>query len=678
MDLYPLPALIWLNEQPGLAASTPRQILDEAPFLADNTEPQKMINLSQRLLRLAPQPLLDIPRPIPLNNQSHTQKPLVQNYSLPIEQVYQQGDSGTPMIYRDSWTPPNVLLNHFYNNNDNGSAHGDSSWSNKFGNQFNTYDDGCKPNTGGIVPSVTKSCHYRSRGCLNYRPFSPQHPFVDLRSKSSIPSSKMVIENELPLIHPPRLTTEHASFVDADYCTVYYAKRRGNVEKSWVRGNGNDGYNNNSTTSTNSNQRHAVGHQQKRTMYDACDDKNYDYIIKKGELWDQRYQIESLIGKGSFGQVVKAYDHERKEYVAIKIIKNKKVFLNQAQIELHLLKLMLQNGSLDLPIVTLKGHFMFRNHLCLVFELLSYNLYDLLQNTQFKGVSLNLTRKFAHQLLTALVFLSRPDNQIIHCDLKPENILLCNPRRSAIKIVDFGSSCQIDKRLYQYIQSRFYRSPEVLLGLPYDAAIDMWSLGCILVEMHTGEPLFAGDNEYDQMMKIMLIMGFPPDHLDCRTYVDRTRDGRWVLANDRHRHRIRIPSQHRLHEIVGTNMGGPEGRRSNDVGHSSKVYQLFVDLVARMLDYDPQTRIKPTVAIQHPFFKRTGNASRTTLLDQSEDSPNGMVNNRLTMNNGSSYASSSVNRYMRSSPGVSSTHTSIVERQPSLDIYQATSLNSRK
>jgi serine/threonine protein kinase len=50
-------------------------------------------------------------------------------------------------------------------------------------------------------------------------------------------------------------------------------------------------------------------------------------------------------------------------------------------------------------------------------------------------------------------------------------------------------------QIYQYIQSRFYRSPEVLLGIPYDLAIDMWSLGCILVEMHTGEPLFSGANE---------------------------------------------------------------------------------------------------------------------------------------------------------------------------------------
>lgn len=97
--------------------------------------------------------------------------------------------------------------------------------------------------------------------------------------------------------------------------------------------------------------------------------------------------------------------------------------------------------------VRLKRHFMWRNHLCLVFELLSYNLYDLLRNTNFRGVSLNLTRKFAQQLCTALLFLSTPELSIIHCDLKPENILLCNPKRSAIKIVDFGSSCQLGQRV---------------------------------------------------------------------------------------------------------------------------------------------------------------------------------------------------------------------------------------
>lgn len=61
--------------------------------------------------------------------------------------------------------------------------------------------------------------------------------------------------------------------------------------------------------------------------------------------------------------------------------------------------------------------------------------------------------------------------------------------------------------MYSYIQSRFYRSPEVMLGLPYTTAIDMWSLGCILVEMHTGEPLFAGVDQFDQMCRIVSVLG---------------------------------------------------------------------------------------------------------------------------------------------------------------------------
>lgn len=114
---------------------------------------------------------------------------------------------------------------------------------------------------------------------------------------------------------------------------------------------------------------------------------------------------------------------------------------------IHSFSLLSNLNLLCIVLVKLKRHFMWRNHLCLVFELLSYNLYDLLRNTNFRGVSLNLTRKFAQQLCTALLFLSTPELNIIHCDLKPENILLCNPKRSAIKIVDFGSSCQLGQRV---------------------------------------------------------------------------------------------------------------------------------------------------------------------------------------------------------------------------------------
>ncbi|KAJ3657327.1 hypothetical protein Zmor_009138 [Zophobas morio] len=363
-----------------------------------------------------------------------------------------------------------------------------------------------------------------------------------------------------------------------------------------------------------------TSHKKERKLYnDGYDDDNHDYIVKNGEKFLDRYEIDSLIGKGSFGQVVKAYDHVEQCHVAIKIIKNKKPFLNQAQIEVKLLEMMNRaDAENKYYIVKLKRHFMWRNHLCLVFELLSYNLYDLLRNTNFRGVSLNLTRKFAQQLCTALLFLSTPELNIIHCDLKPENILLCNPKRSAIKIVDFGSSCQLGQRIYQYIQSRFYRSPEVLLGIPYDLAIDMWSLGCILVEMHTGEPLFSGANEVDQMNKIVEVLGMPPKSLldqanKTRKFFEKLPgDGRYVLKKSKDGKKYKLPGTRRLHDILGVDTGGPGGRRAGEPGHSTAEYLKFKDLILRMLDYDPKSRITSYYALQHNFFKRTTDECTST------------------------------------------------------------------
>ncbi|CAJ0949372.1 unnamed protein product, partial [Mesorhabditis belari] len=346
---------------------------------------------------------------------------------------------------------------------------------------------------------------------------------------------------------------------------------------------------------------------------DGYDDTNFDYIVKEGEFFNNRYLIMGPIGKGSFGQVTKAYDKVEKEYVAIKIIKNKKTFFDQAQIEIRLLEMMNRHDSEGkYNIVNLKSHFVHRNHLCLVFELLSYNLYDLLRNTNFRGVSLNLTRKFGQQLAKTLLFLSSPDLSIIHCDLKPENVLLCNPKRSAIKIIDFGSSCQTGHRIYQYIQSRFYRSPEILLGIAYDTKIDMWSLGCILVEMHTGEPLFAGSSELDQMMKIVEVLGMPPKEMldigpKTKKYFDKTEDGVYYCKRTRGSYTkpYEPPGHRKLQDILGVASGGPHGRRAGEPGHSVEDYCKFKDLIKRMLTYDPKVRISPYFAVRHPFLKKT-------------------------------------------------------------------------
>mmetsp|Transcript_30538 Transcript_30538/g.63763 ORF Transcript_30538/g.63763 Transcript_30538/m.63763 type:complete len:676 (-) Transcript_30538:398-2425(-) len=356
------------------------------------------------------------------------------------------------------------------------------------------------------------------------------------------------------------------------------------------------------------------------------DDENYDYIITSGEIFFNRYKIKERIGKGSFGQVVRAEDLETKREVAIKIIKSKKPFLMQAKTEIELLTHLWEKDPEDQHnVVRLLTHFMYRNHQCLVFEMLSLNLYELLKNTQFGGVSLNLIRKFAKQVLRALSFLARPDVDVIHCDLKPENILLRHPKKSGVKVIDFGSSCRSNKRMYSYIQSRFYRSPEVMLGLPYSVAIDMWSLGCILVEMHTGEPLFSGSDQFDQMQKIVKILGMmPTDMLDRSTdhiryqFFDRKKGQReWTLrqtkegkdgkesSKQQQSQDIIVPSTDPIATLTDVVTAGAQQKKKyppSEAHNSQRNYELFIDLVYKMLSYNPEERIKPEDALEHPFL----------------------------------------------------------------------------
>ncbi|CAG5958415.1 unnamed protein product [Menidia menidia] len=223
-----------------------------------------------------------------------------------------------------------------------------------------------------------------------------------------------------------------------------------------------------------------------------------------------RFEVLEVIGKGSFGQVLKCLDHKNNELVAIKMIRNKKRFHHQALVELKILDVIKRKDNDNLHnVIHMKEYFYFRNHLCISFELLGVNLYELIKKNNFQGFSLALIRRFAHALLRCLQMLHR--EKIIHCDLKPENILLSQRGPGNIKVVDFGSSCYEQQRVYTYIQSRFYRSPEVILGHPYSMAIDMWSLGCILAELYTGYPLFPGESEVEQIACIMEVLGMPPN-----------------------------------------------------------------------------------------------------------------------------------------------------------------------
>lgn len=156
------------------------------------------------------------------------------------------------------------------------------------------------------------------------------------------------------------------------------------------------------------------------------------------------------------------------------------------------------------------------------------------------------------------------------------------------------------------------------MGIPYDLAIDMWSLGCILVEMHTGEPLFSGCNEIDQMNKIVEVLGMPPKHLldqaqKTRKFFDKT-DGGYVLKKSQNGRKYKLPGSRKLHDVLGVETGGPGARRTGEPGHTVSDYLKFKDLIYRMLDFDPKTRVTPYYALQHNFFKRSVDESTNTIV----------------------------------------------------------------
>ena len=153
----------------------------------------------------------------------------------------------------------------------------------------------------------------------------------------------------------------------------------------------------------------------------AFDDRDSNYIVRQQEqLCDGRYVVEQSLGKGSFGRVIQCRDMKAGRSVAVKIIKSKRAFYKQAQVEIRILQ-SLQGDCDRFNIVEMVDSFMHRGHQAIVFELLSINLYDLIRNTKLTGVTLILTAKFAYQILTTLAHLSSPargNQRVIHCDLK--------------------------------------------------------------------------------------------------------------------------------------------------------------------------------------------------------------------------------------------------------------------
>ena len=165
-------------------------------------------------------------------------------------------------------------------------------------------------------------------------------------------------------------------------------------------------------------------------------------------------------------------------------------------------------------------------------------------------------------------------------------------QRSLIKLIDFGSACFSQEKAYTYIQSRFYRAPEVLLGLPYSASIDMWSLGCLLMELHTGHPLFDGADEKEQIVRHYELLGCPPYEM---VYGNSKALQFYECDSGRRAVRLRDKLTARKVSSVQHELGA-----KFVAGDERSVH--FVDLVTKLLSYSPKHRIKPYEALSHPFF----------------------------------------------------------------------------
>ncbi|KAJ9651572.1 serine/threonine protein kinase, CMGC, dual-specificity [Neophaeococcomyces mojaviensis] len=350
------------------------------------------------------------------------------------------------------------------------------------------------------------------------------------------------------------------------------------------------------------------------------DDERGDYNIVEGDHLVYRYEVIDLLGKGSFGQVVRCIDHKTGLLVAIKIIRNKKRFHQQALVEVDILqKLKEWDPHKKHNVVNFDQSFYFREHLCISTDLLDMNLYEFIKIHDFRGFSLKLIRRFTKQMLASLVLLH--GKRVIHCDLKPENILLAHPAHADIKVIDFGSSCFENEKVYTYIQSRFYRSPEVILGMSYGMPIDMWSLGCILAELYTGYPIFPGENEQEQLACIMEVFGPPEKHLIEKStrkklFFDSMGKPRLTVSSKGKRRR---PSSKDLRSVL----------KCDD--------DAFLDFIARCLRWDPARRMNPHEALRHEFItgiKTAPAANRRTVIG-TVNSPMKRVNTIAAVNSSS-------------------------------------------
>ena len=344
------------------------------------------------------------------------------------------------------------------------------------------------------------------------------------------------------------------------------------------------------------------------------DDKDGHIIVREGEFITPRYQIRSLLGQGTFGKVVQCYDRKLGKNVAIKVIRAVQKYRDASQIEIRVLQCLRQHDPLNrYQCVQLLESFDFRNHICIVFDLLDCSVFDFLKNNKFQPFPCRDIWLFAKQLLRSVAYMHRLS--LIHTDLKPENVLLVDAssdvastsrrsnarkkrvlRSAEIRLIDFGSATFSNEYHSGVVSTRHYRAPEIILGMGWSFPCDVWSLGCILVEFYTGEALFQTHDNLEHLAMMEMVLGKLPD--DYRRKAETYKPeyfyhGRldYPRPDTSKQSRRFVQSMKPLQDIVAS----PPAY--------AKHHHAFVSLLRRLLEFDPAKRITVEEALTHPYFQ---------------------------------------------------------------------------
>lgn len=342
------------------------------------------------------------------------------------------------------------------------------------------------------------------------------------------------------------------------------------------------------------------------SLTDNWDDAEGYYRVRIGEVMDGRYVVYGYTGQGVFSNVIRARDGARgNQDVAVKIIRNNEIMHKTGLRELEVLRRLNDADPDDrFHCLRLFRHFFHKNHLCMVFEPLSMNLREVLKKYgKDVGLHVKAVRSYSQQLFLALKLLKKAN--ILHADIKPDNILV-SESKLVLKLCDFGSASHVaENEITPYLVSRFYRAPEIILGIPYDFGIDMWSAGCTIYELYTGKIMFSGKTNNQMLKFFMDLKGKMPNKIIRKgTFKEQHFDSNCNFLYhevDKVTEREKIvvmstlnPSRDLLSELIG-NQNLPEDQ-------ARKVNQLK-DLLERILMLDSSKRIAINQALTHPFIQ---------------------------------------------------------------------------